>query len=83
MCDPQLLFPVTDILTAGLGVALMLLPLLALRPPVRSSGETVTPTDFTTQLINLIGLGALLTVVSFRWAAVLVRAHLRQERAKR
>lgn len=83
MRDRRLLVAVISVLTAALGVAVILLSLLALRHPAGSTGEIGTPTGFTSLLINLIWLGALLAVVGFGIALTLVRAQLRPQHARR
>lgn len=83
MSDRRLLIAVIGVLTAALGLATILLSLLALRHPVGASGDLGTLTDFTPLLINLIWFGVLLVVVGFGTAAGLVRAQLRPEHARR
>lgn len=83
MSERRLFVAVIGVLAAALGVAMMLLSLLALRHPVASTGEIGTATDFTPLLIDLIWLGGLVVVVGFGTAALLVRSQLRSGRARR
>jgi hypothetical protein len=80
MSDRRLLLAVSGVLVGALGVAIILLSLLALRHPVGSTGEIGTPTDLSVVLIDLVRLGGLLAVAGFGTAAALVRAQLHPRR---
>ncbi|WP_133766063.1 hypothetical protein [Amnibacterium kyonggiense] len=82
MSDRRLVLAVVGVLTAALGLAVLLLSLLALRHPVGATGDLGTPTDLGFLYRDLMLLGGVLLLAGAGTAVALVRAQLRPDRRR-